>query len=53
MTVNAHKRKFFSPFTCIYALALRENKSTTAHAQTFFQSIHVRFSLSPRGQVET
>ena len=33
----------------LFPLALRENKITTAHAQTFFQSIHMRFSLSPRG----
>jgi len=35
-----------------FSLALRENKSTTAHAQTFFQSINMRFSLAPCGQVE-
>jgi len=34
-----------------FSLALRENKSTTAHAQTFFQSINMRFSLAPCGQV--
>jgi len=32
-----------------FSLALNENKSTTGHAQTFFQSIHMRFSFVPRG----
>jgi len=37
-----HSHVFFS-------LALCENKSTTVRTQTFFQSIHVRFSLAPYG----
>jgi len=33
----------------LFPLALRENKSTTAHAHTFVQSIHMCFSLAPHG----
>jgi len=33
----------------LFSPALLENKSTTAHAHTFFQSIHMHFSLAPRG----
>jgi len=33
----------------LFSLALCENKSTTALAHTFFQSIHMRFSLAPCG----
>jgi len=44
-----HKQTFFQSIHVLFSLALRENKSTTAHAHTFFQSIYKRFSLAPRG----